>query len=103
MDRAKRSRMTNAIEAAWEKTVSVSPNAPAITDAAAGTQIDRSELDARAALWRDTHGAKLAGQTVVLAEANGLNWFVVFLGLLKSNAVIVPLDPGEPFAAQVTT
>ena len=95
--------MTTTLASAWETTVKAATTAPAIIDVATGTPLDRSELDVRAVQWRNIHGAALAGQTVVLAETNGLNWFVVFLGLLKSNAIIVPLDPGEPFAGQVTT
>ena len=95
--------MTNAIASIWEKTVHATPNAAIIFDVATGTEISRAELDARAADWCAAHGAGLAGQTIVLAETNGLNWFVVFIGLLKSNAIIVPLDPGEPFAVQLTT
>ena len=95
--------MTTTLASAWETTVKAAPTTAAILDVATGAQLDRSELDARAAHWRNTRGAKLAGQTVVVAESNSLNWFVVFIGLLKSNAVIVPLDPGEPLVAQVTT
>ena len=95
--------MTSTLISAWEKTVAVAPNAIAITDAATGLQLTRTELDERAAAWRESHGASLAALPVVLSEPNGAAWFTVFLGLLKSNAIIVPLDPGEPLAAQLGT
>jgi long-chain acyl-CoA synthetase len=37
---------------------------------------------------------------VVFSVANGIDWFVIFLGLLKAGAVIVPVDPSEPLLAQ---
>jgi len=95
--------MKSTLLSAWEKTVRDAPNAISIVDASTGKQVTRSELDVRAEAWCRLHGALLADRSVVLAEPNSADWFAVFLGLLKSDAVIVPLDPGEPVAAQVAT
>lgn len=88
---------------AWETTLRAAPGATALVDATTGKTFTRAELDVRADAWRRTHGTDLAGQTVVFAEQNNSEWFRVFLGLLKSDAIIVPLDPGEPHAAQIST
>ena len=88
--------------AAWNRTVTAAPDAPALIDAAAARTWSRRELDARATAWHATHGAAVAGRTIVFAEANGSEWLVLFLGLLKSDAVAVALDPGEPPLAQRT-
>jgi acyl-coenzyme A synthetase/AMP-(fatty) acid ligase len=95
--------MTTTLLSAWEATVRAAPDAIVITDAAANRQFTRGELDAAASAWCDAHGAGLSRFAVVLAEPNGPDWFRIFLGLLKADAIIVPLDPGEPVAAQVAT
>jgi acyl-coenzyme A synthetase/AMP-(fatty) acid ligase len=95
--------MSATLLSSWETSVRAAPEAVAITDATTETSVTRAELDALAASWRDTHGAALARRPVVLAEPNGTEWFRVFIGLLKAGAVIVPLDPGEPIAAQRVT
>jgi acyl-coenzyme A synthetase/AMP-(fatty) acid ligase len=95
--------MTATLLTAWDTSVRADPSALAIADAATGIRVSREELDAQAEKWRDTHGTGVAGRTVVLAEENGPNWVRVFLGLLKSDAIILPLDPGEPMAAQMAT
>jgi long-chain acyl-CoA synthetase len=95
--------MSESLLSCWEKTVLTAPEATALIDVAAGRKVTRAELEAGADLWRDVHGSTLRGRTVVLAEPNGVEWFRVFLGLLKCEAMIVPLDPGEPRAAQQVT
>ena len=95
--------MTKTLLSAWETILRADPGARVIIDAANGQPMSRADLDAHAEAWRDAHGAGLAGQAVVLAEENRPDWFQVFLGLLKSDAIIVPLDPGEPLAAQIGT
>src|SRR5688572_131073 len=94
--------MSTTLLTVWENTVRHSPHALAIIDAAASKQVTRAELDALAAAWCATHGEGLSERMVVLAEPNGIEWFRVFLGLLKAGAIIVPLDPGEPLPAQTS-
>jgi long-chain acyl-CoA synthetase len=95
--------MSETLLSCWEKTARVAPEAMAMIDVAADRKVTRAELETGANLWREIHGAPLRGRTVVLAEPNGVEWFRVFIGLLKSGAVIVPLDPGEPRPAQQAT
>jgi acyl-coenzyme A synthetase/AMP-(fatty) acid ligase len=81
---------------AWVGTVLSSPGAPALTDASVGRVWTRRELDALADAWHAKNGARVAGQAVVFAEPNGAEWLRLFLGLLKSDAIAIALDPGEP-------
>jgi long-chain acyl-CoA synthetase len=94
--------MSTTLLTVWQNTVRRSPDAPAIIDATASKPVTRGELDALGAAWCATHGEGLSDRMVVLAEPNGIEWFRVFLGLLKAGAIIVPLDPGEPLAAQTS-
>jgi long-chain acyl-CoA synthetase len=63
------------------------------------------ELDLRAEAWLAKHRPptqeKLAGRAVVFSVPNGIDWFVIFLGLVKAGAVIVPVDSSEPQPAQL--
>lgn len=95
--------MSATILSVWEKTVRDAPDAVALIDAASGRTWTRTQLDALGRAWSATHGGDLARRTVVLAEPNGAEWWRVFLGLLHADAVIAPLDPGEPIAAQRAT
>lgn len=95
--------MSVTLLAAWEKTVRAAPGAVALIDAGTERRLTRAQLDAEGNAWCEEHGRDLAGRTVVFAELNGPGWWRVFLGLLKSGAVMVPLDPGEPEAAQRAT
>ena len=95
--------MSETLLSRWEKTARAAPEATAMVDVAAGRKVTRGELQAGANRWRDVHGSALGGRTVVLAAPNGVEWFRVFIGLLKSEAVIAPLDPGEPRPAQQAT
>lgn len=95
--------MTPTLLSAWKATLHAGPAAPALVDTLAGVTLTRAALDARAAAWCAAHGGRLAGTTVVMAEANGPEWWRVFLGLLEADAVVAPLDPGEPLAAQLGT
>lgn len=87
---------------AWNRTARSAPDAPALTDAHSSRVWSRGELDALADAWLAAHGAAAAGQTVAFAEPNGVEWLRVFLGLLKSGGVAVPLDSGEPPLARRT-
>lgn len=93
----------NTLLSAWETTVRAAPDAVALVDDASGHSRTRADLDAAARAWRERQATELAGATVLLAEANGAEWFRVFLGLLRADAVIAPLDPGEPLSAQIAT
>ncbi|WP_414662750.1 class I adenylate-forming enzyme family protein [Horticoccus sp. 23ND18S-11] len=95
--------MNPTLRSAWEDTVRAAPGATALVEPATAAVVTRAALDAAADAWRQAHGTGLADRTVVLAEPNGPEWFRVFIGLLKSGAVIVPIDPGEPAAAQEAT
>ncbi|MEO8864476.1 MAG: fatty acid--CoA ligase family protein [Opitutaceae bacterium] len=72
-------------------------------EAATGRSWSRTELAELGATWAKENGDALARRRVVFAEANGPEWFRLFLGLLASDAIIVALDPGEPLAAQRAT
>jgi long-chain acyl-CoA synthetase len=88
---------------AWERTVRSNPGARALVEAGTGRSWTRAQLDETAQVWCAAHGRGLARRRVVFSEINGAGWFTVFLGLLKTDAIAVPLDPGEPPAAQRTT
>ncbi|HEY1107647.1 MAG TPA: class I adenylate-forming enzyme family protein [Opitutaceae bacterium] len=92
--------MSATLLAAWEKTVRRAPEAVALIDAATGVTWTRRAIDEAASAWHVQNGANLNGVTVVLAEANGVGWLTVFIGLLRAGAVIAALDPGEPVVAQ---
>lgn len=95
--------MNETLLSAWENTVRAAPDACAFIEAETGARHTRAEFDRHANAWCEAHGAALRGRTVVLAERNGVAWWRGFLGLLKAGAVIAPLDPGEPPAAQFAT
>ena len=81
---------------AWTHTVRSNPHARVLIDAATGREWTCSEIDGEAGAWRTLHDVPLTGKIVGLAEPNGPEWLSVFIGLLYSNAIIAPLDPGEP-------
>ncbi|HWA27340.1 MAG TPA: class I adenylate-forming enzyme family protein [Lacunisphaera sp.] len=95
--------MSHALLQAWEKVLRRHGHRRAVVEAASGCAVTFRELDAAAAAWRAAQvpdPAQLAGRAVVFAVPNGIAWLNIFLGLLKAGAVAVPLDPGEPVAAQ---
>ncbi|MEO6994029.1 MAG: class I adenylate-forming enzyme family protein [Lacunisphaera sp.] len=95
--------MSDPLLTAWEKTVRRRANERAITEAAGGRSVTFRELDIGANAWVSRHvsdGTPLARRAVVAAIPNGIAWIETFLGLLKSRAIIVPLDAAEPPAAQ---
>ena len=88
---------------AWQKTLRRHGPRRAVVEAASGRSVTFDELDAAAEAWAVKHvgdRAGLAGRAVVFARPNGIAWLEMFLGLVKAGAVVVPLDPGEPLAAQ---
>ncbi|HTB80619.1 MAG TPA: class I adenylate-forming enzyme family protein [Opitutaceae bacterium] len=92
--------MPATLSKVWDRIVRAKPGAPALIDAATGQTWSRRQIDALAAEWASHHAAPIAGQTVVFAEPNGITWLQLFLGLLKSRAMAVPLDPAEPTAVR---
>lgn len=97
--------MKRALLQAWEKTVRRWDGERAVVNAADGSAMSFRELEVRAWAWCATHAnggaaAGLRGRAVVFALPNGVAWLEVFLGLLRAGAVPVPLDAGEPAAAQ---
>jgi long-chain acyl-CoA synthetase len=95
--------MSRALLSAWGKTLRRRGPDRAVVRAADGQSATFRELDERADAWLKTHAPQagaLTGRAVVFALPNGIDWLVVLLGLIKATAVAVPLDPGEPPAAQ---
>jgi len=95
--------MSEALLSAWRRTVRRRGNERAVTEAATGQSATFLELDMHANAWVSRHAgspAELSHRTVVFALPNSIAWIVTFLGLLKSRAVVVPLDAAEPSAAQ---
>ena len=95
--------MSRALLQAWQKILRRRGADCALVEAASGRTRTFREIDAAAETWVAAHvpdRTQLAGRAVVFAVPNGAAWLEIFLGLLKVGAVAVPLDPGEPLAAQ---
>ena len=95
--------MSRALLQAWQKILRRRGADRALVEAASGRTLSFREIDAAAETWVAAHvpdRTQLAGRAVVFAVPNGAAWLEIFLGLLKAGAVAVPLDPGEPPAAQ---
>ncbi|WP_438479901.1 class I adenylate-forming enzyme family protein [Oleiharenicola lentus] len=95
--------MKRALLQAWEKTCRRKRDVIVLTEAAGGAKFSCGELDLRSRDWLACCGQTeetLRGRAVVFAQANGVVWMELFLGLIRAGAVIVPLDAGEPVAAQ---
>lgn len=92
--------MSTTLPESWRRLVTAAPDAVALIDATTQRRWTRRELDRLGEEWREVHGASLANRLVLFSEPNGVEWLRVFLGLLKSDAVAVALDPGEPAVAQ---
>jgi long-chain acyl-CoA synthetase len=102
--------MSHPLLQAWAGIVRRRGGDRAVVQAADGATVTFRELDERAEAWieRVTDSAaagvrrrhELRGRAVVLAVPNGIAWLELLLGLLKAGAVAVPLDAGEPPAAQ---
>src|SRR4051794_38173971 len=90
----------------WRQIVRRHGAEQAVVEAATGAAITFADLARRAAAWRDTHigdRAGVRGRVAVFGVPNGIGWLEIFLGLLEAGIVAVPLDPGEPAAAQAET
>jgi acyl-CoA synthetase (AMP-forming)/AMP-acid ligase II len=88
---------------AWNQIVRSGPGERVLIDAASSQSWTRGEIDAAANRWCEQNGEQAGGQMVSLVEANSAEWLWIFIGLLKCDAVIAPLDPGEPVEAQRVT
>lgn len=92
--------MAETLLRAWLATVRRHARRVAIAQATDGACVTFQELDVRARVWTQRHARDtLRRRTVVFSAPNGIAWFETFLGLLHANAVVVPLDPGEPLEA----
>jgi long-chain acyl-CoA synthetase len=89
---------------AWDVTRRRLAKRPAVVQSQDQRACTFHELDLLSAAWLAKHcpfgPEKLAGRAVVFSVPNGIDWFVIFLGLLKAGAVIVPVDASEPQPAQ---
>jgi len=95
--------MSRELLEAWGSTWRRRRGEPAVSEAASGRVTTFGELEAQAQAWRAAHAGtagSVAGRVVVFALPNGAEWLRVFLGSLYAGAIAVPLDPGEPPAAQ---
>lgn len=96
--------MPDALLHAWEKTARHHAARVALTASATGACVTFAELAARGRAWAERHATwALRRRAVLFSAQNGAAWFEVFLGLLHADAVVVPLDPGEPAEALAAT
>lgn len=89
--------MADTLFTTWEKTARRHAARTALVEVAAGTRVTFAELAARARAWAERHASPaLRRRAVLFSVPNGVTWLEVFLGLLQADAIVVPLDPGEP-------
>jgi acyl-CoA synthetase (AMP-forming)/AMP-acid ligase II len=96
--------MSRELLQAWTGTLRRYGDTRAVVQAADGQSVTFRELEARAVKWlagQDLGPRQLAGRPVVVAAPNGIAWLEIFLGLLRTGAVVVPLDAAEPAAARL--
>lgn len=81
----------------WRRIVQRQPDAVALTDCATGESWTFARLDGESDRFTSETipASHLRRKRVLLAEPNSGRWLVGFLGLLKSGAVPVPVDPTE--------
>jgi acyl-coenzyme A synthetase/AMP-(fatty) acid ligase len=94
--------MSHELLQAWEETLRHRGGDRAVVQSWDRKSCTFRELDGRAASWMAAHTPPegLVGATVVFSAPNGLDWFAIFLGLLRAGATLVPLDAAEPRGAQ---
>jgi long-chain acyl-CoA synthetase len=88
----------------WQELVAANADSPALIEAATARVYSRGELDRLAdehlATWNRGPSLKLERARVAFALPNGAEWLALFLALLKSGSVPVPLDSSEPLNNQ---
>jgi len=100
--------MNEPLHRLWGATVGRDPSAIALSDAGTGRSWTRAALAAAACGWAESF-ARETGKTtplrrrVAMSVPNGAEWLEVFLGLMASGAVPVPIDPSEPEGVQLAT
>ncbi len=89
----------------WSANVRDHPDAIALIEGERGRTWTRAELHQASATWLQTLTdlPSLARRRVALAEANGPEWLIRFIGLQQAGAVVIPLDPTEPEQARHAT
>jgi acyl-coenzyme A synthetase/AMP-(fatty) acid ligase len=94
--------MSRELLHAWEGTLRRRGSDTAVTQASDRRSCTFRELDDRAAAWLAAHSPSsgLSGRAAVFSAPNGIEWFVIFIGLLRAGATLVPLDAAEPPDAQ---
>jgi acyl-CoA synthetase (AMP-forming)/AMP-acid ligase II len=94
--------MSRDLLRAWEVTLRRRGGHTAVTQALDRRSCTFRELDDRAAAWLAAHSpsAGFSGGAAVFSAPNGIEWFVIFIGLLRAGATLVPLDAAEPPDAQ---
>lgn len=94
--------MSRDLLRAWEVTLRRRGGHTAVTQALDRRSCTFRELDDRAAAWLAAHSpsAGFSGRAAVFSAQNGIEWFVIFIGLLRAGATLVPLDAAEPPDAQ---
>jgi acyl-coenzyme A synthetase/AMP-(fatty) acid ligase len=87
---------------AWDGTLRRRGGETAVAQASDRRSCTFRQLDENATGWLAAHSspAGLAGRSVLFSAPNGIEWFTIFLGLLRAGATLVPLDPAEPPDAQ---
>jgi acyl-CoA synthetase (AMP-forming)/AMP-acid ligase II len=96
-------RSTLTILQHWDGLVRAAPSATALIDAASQRVFSRAEIDALARAWpsrADVSEGELRGRRVGFALPNGADWLAVFLGILRSGGIALPIDASEPPAQQ---
>jgi acyl-coenzyme A synthetase/AMP-(fatty) acid ligase len=88
---------------AWNSLLRAQPDVRLLFDAASERHWTCADVDSAARAWSAHYGDKVRDRVVALAEPNGAGWLSTFLGLLHCNAVIVPVETGEPIEAQRTS
>jgi acyl-CoA synthetase (AMP-forming)/AMP-acid ligase II len=95
--------MSREFQRAWERTCRRHAARVAVIETGTGRSCTFAELDARAAAWAERHlanGKPVRRQAVVFAAGNGMEWLAIAIALIRADAVLVPVDPAEPAAAQ---
>jgi len=93
--------MSHSVLQQWDHLVRTGPEEPAVIEAESARCWSRDELDRAAREWCVSTPGMMTRQRVAFALPNGASWFTLFLGLLRADAVPVPLDPSEPRSAQL--